>query len=145
MLKAVNCIGRIGLALIRHFYPSVCLQQFNRRPRFYRYGKSEVFHVRERKKQLRPTGQKLLWFKIRFKEKGRSEKVSKRHIQPLTHFVNNANVDRGVGAIYHITYGGSWYTASHIQLVLRHFPLSQKLLQPLTDRFVQFHKRLTSI
>ena len=102
MLKAADCVGRIGLALIKPFYPSAFLQQFNCKPHFYRYGKSEVFHVQERKSGFALQGQKLLRFKIRFKEKRRIEKVSERHIQPLTHFMDDAEPDGIIVAIYHI-------------------------------------------
>ena len=81
-----------------------------------------------------PGGSRL---QIAFFEKRRCEEIGNVDIQSLADFVNHAELHGIVGAIDDVADRGFGHAAAHIKLILRHMPLSQKLLEPCADCLVQ--------
>ena len=76
-------------------------------------------------------------FQIAFFEKRRCEEIGNVDIQPLTDFVDYAELHEIVSAVDDIADCGFGHAAAHIKLILRHVPFRQKFFQPAADRLVQ--------
>ena len=60
-------------------------------------------------------------------------------LQALADLVDHTKFYRIIRTVDDVTDGGLWNTALHIELILRHAPLAQKLLQSRSNRFIQLH------
>ena len=82
---------------------------------------------------------KSLGIEIVLSEQRRIEELWNIDFQALTHFVDDSEFHRIIGAVNHIANGRLGHSAFHVELILCHALFLKQFAQPLADCFIQLH------